>query len=143
MKSSKKLACVFFSSPHADSYTSKLLKIFIDHAPNYRFIKINAYRKNVSPCIDCGYCKSHQACIFKDMEDIDTYLKKADLLIFASPVYNFSFPAPMKAILDRMQRYFCARFHMNIKPPIEKKKNAVLILQKSYDRNLLTGILLL
>ena len=37
-------------------------------------------------------------------------------------------PSPLKAIFDRMQRYFSARFYQNKKPPIKKAKNAVLLL---------------
>ena len=46
----------------------------------------------------------------------------------ASPVYNDSFPSPMKAILDRCQRYFEARFSLNIRQPIKKHRDAVLLL---------------
>lgn len=67
-------------------------------------------------------------CKFGDMDEIDTYLKKSDLLVFASPIYNFSFPAPLKAILDRMQRYFCARFDLNLIPYVKKRKKSVIIL---------------
>lgn len=119
--------CVFFSSPHKNGYTKKLLDIFMKQVQASELVIIDCYEKNVKPCIDCGYCKTHRACVFNDIDDIDRYLKKMDLLIFASPVYNFSFPAPMKSILDRMQRYFCARFYGNIKPVINKQKKAVLL----------------
>ena len=45
----------------------------------------------------------------------------------ASPVYNLSFPAPLKAVLDRFQRYFEARFSLGKKPAIEKHRKAVLL----------------
>lgn len=127
MENKTKSACVFFSSPRRNGYTAQLLKIFMSHAHGYKFNIVDCYKRNVSPCIDCRYCRNHPSCIFNDMKDIDEYLRKVDLLIFASPVYNFSFPAPIKAILDRMQRYFSARFYMNIKPPIIKRKKAVLL----------------
>lgn len=120
-------ACIFFSSPHKEGHTHKLLDIFMEHVKISELSIVDCYEKNVNPCIDCGYCKVHRACVFSDMDDIDRYLKKADLLIFVSPVYNFSFPAPMKAVLDRMQRYFCARFYGNLRPPIDKRKKAVLL----------------
>ena len=92
------------------------------------FHTVDCYDRNIKPCFDCGYCKKTAECAIRDMDDIDEYLNKADLLIFATPLYNFSFPAPMKLILDRMQRYFSARFSLNIKPPINKKKKGVLLL---------------
>lgn len=78
--------------------------------------------------MDCGYCKKNQNCFFDDINDIDMYLNTVDLLVFCSPIYNFSFPAPMKMLLDRMQRYFSARFILNLIPPINKRKKGVLLL---------------
>mgnify|MGYP001033559227 CR=1 FL=1 len=119
---------VLFSSPHAFGYTYKLLDLFIKTANKYSFTVIDCYKKNVSPCIACGYCEKIAGCIFRDMDDIDIYLKTVDLLIFSSPIYNFSFPAPMKSVLDRMQRYFSERFSLNVRPPINKKKKGILLL---------------
>ena len=39
-----------------------------------------------------------------------------------------SVPAPLKALVDRSQRYFSKRFSLGIKPPIKKHKKAVLLL---------------
>ncbi len=124
----KKSGLVFFSSPHPSGYTGKLLNLFMKNAPQYRFNIINCYKRKIAPCIDCGYCKKQTGCSFDDMDDIDTHLRTSDLLVFCSPVYNFSFPASMKLLLDRMQRYFSARFSLNISPPINKKKKGVLLL---------------
>ena len=49
-------------------------------------------------------------------------------IIIASPVYNMSFPAPMKAIIDRMQRYYSARFFLHKRPPIAKYRPVALLL---------------
>lgn len=127
MEYQRKPAFVFFSSPHHDGFTSKALNIFMKNAEGYKFNIIDCYKRETHPCIDCGYCKKKPKCIFNDMDDIDNCLREADLLIFASPVYNFSFPAPFKLMLDRMQRYFCARFFLGMKSPIFKEKNAILI----------------
>ena len=52
------------------------------------------------------------------------------MLLIASPIYNLSFPAPMKALLDRCQRYFEARFARGEKPCIPKGRKAVLLLTR-------------
>ena len=41
-----------------------------------------------------------------DADAIIADISDADYIIFASPVYNYSFPAPMKAFLDRLQPLF-------------------------------------
>ena len=52
---------------------------------------------------------------FEDFED-------ADYIAFFTPVYNNFFPAPIKAILDRFQRYYNARYKRGANPPIKKPK---------------------
>ncbi len=72
---------------------------------------------------------------FSDLDGFDKELRKSDLLVVASPVYNASFPAPMKALLDRTQRYFEARFSLNKKPPIKKRREAVLLLSMGSEED--------
>ena len=120
-----KNACVLFGSPHKQGYTSKLLKYFLKFLPDYSVHVVDAYKQNVNPCIGCGRCLKDYACIFEDMEAINSYLVSSDLLIIASPVYNASFPAPLKAIFDRLQRFYFARSQPKI---YSFKKKSVLIL---------------
>ena len=42
-------------------------------------------------------------------------------------MYNLSFPAPLKALIDRLQRYWSARFLLGKRPPIDKEKRLVLL----------------
>ena len=58
--------------------------------------------------------------------------ESADVIIFATPVYNMSVPAPLKALLDRFQRYFEARYRRNA-VPIEKKRKAVIMVTSGGD----------
>lgn len=128
MKNNKKSAVVLFGSPRSNGYTSTLLSYFLKELNAYEITFIDCYKENVHPCIDCGLCKSKETCKFHDLDNLDYYLRTTDLLIIATPVYNLSIPSPLKAIFDRMQRYFSARFYQNKKPPIKKAKNAVLLL---------------
>lgn len=130
-----KKALVFFSSPHENSYTSKILDLFMKNAKNYSFNIINCYKRKIEFCIDCGFCKEKEACIFSDMDDIDYYLRSVDLIVFAFPIYNLSFPAPLKSMLDRMQRYYSAKFFMGIDPAIKNEKKAVLIFSCGSEKN--------
>ena len=52
-------------------------------------------------------------------------LEDADAVIVATPVYNLSFPAPMKALFDRFQRYYEAHFRRKIAQPITKHKKSI------------------
>lgn len=128
MKNNKKSATVLLGSPKSNGYTSTLMSYFLKELKDYEITFIDSYKENIHPCIDCGLCKTKGSCKFHDLDNFDYCLRTTDLLVIATPVYNLSMPAPLKAIFDRMQRYFSARFYQNKKPPIEKVKKAVLLL---------------
>ncbi len=132
----KKTAIIIFGSPKKNGHTAKLLLKFLKELKNYEFTIIDSYKENIHPCIDCGLCKLEEICRYSDLDNLDHLLNTADLLIVATPVYNLSFPAPLKSIFDRMQRYFSARFFQKKIPPIKKEKKAVLLLTSgSKDNN--------
>ena len=53
--------------------------------------------------------------------------------MFATPIYFMGVPAPFKALIDRFQRYYEARFRRNMKNPIEKHRKALLIVTSGAD----------
>ncbi len=135
-------AAVIFASPHSGGNCSRILSSFLDKIKLPLDIQtFNAYNLSPLPCIDCGYCKSTEQCAFHDLDELFSSIESCDLLIIVSPVYNMSFPSPMKAILDRFQRYFNARFSMNIRPAIKKHRKAVLLSAAGSDKE--TGDILI
>jgi len=132
----QKQILVFFGSPHKNGSTAQLLNAFLAPlAADTQITIINAYERYVAPCIACNACTVAQRCSQSDFDDIDDLIRSADVIVIATPVYNLSFPAPLKAIIDRMQRYFSARFSLGVKQPIEKHKTAALLVT-SGSRNL-------
>lgn len=126
----KKLVLVFFGSPHRHGHTAHLLRAFLQpfhDRRRYEIRIISAYDEDISPCNACGFCKKTEACSIHDMDQIDNMIRRAEILVFATPVYNLTFPAPLKAIVDRFQRYFEARFSLGIRPPIANPKKAALL----------------
>ena len=126
---SDKFILVFMASPHEEGRTARLLDTLLEplEEAGAQIKVLYAYDEEITPCLACGYCKKHEACKKHDFDEIDHLLRKADAIIVASPVYNLSFPSPMKAIIDRTQRYFEARFALNIRPPIAKPKIAAFL----------------
>lgn len=121
-------AVVIFSSPHKNGNTAKILNAYLEKITFPLDIKFfDAYKLSPSPCIDCGYCKKQEKCAFDDLDALYSAIENCELLIIASPIYNMSFPSPMKAVLDRFQRYFNARFSLGLKPAVKKHRKAVLL----------------
>lgn len=127
----KKQALVLFGSPNSHGSTRMLLESFLENFKDdkdWEIQEIGLYALNPHPCVGCRDCAKKEACRFPDLDAFDKALRKADLLVVAAPVYNASFPAPMKALLDRTQRYFEARFSLGKRPPVKKHRDAVLLL---------------
>lgn len=126
--SEKKKILVFFGSPHRSGFTARLLREFLAPFGTSAEIQlIDSYARQIAPCTGCGYCSRREGCSNPDFDEIDALIRRADLIVVATPVYTLSFPAPLKAIVDRMQRYFAARFSIGVNPPVAKHKNAVLL----------------
>ena len=56
------------------------------------------------------------------MNYINSSIEQSDFIIIATPIYNFSFPSPLKAIFDRFQPYYFSRKTSHL-----KKKKIILI----------------
>ncbi len=121
---------VLLGSPHKQGYTMRMLEYFLQCLPmEERQVEVfDTYRETPAPCSACGWCATHEGCAIRDsFSQLDHLLRECDLLIVASPIYNLSFPAPLKAVVDRFQQYFEARFSRGLRPPIEKPREAVLL----------------
>ena len=122
------------ASPRKNGYTAKLLGSLLREFPKgTNFDIVNLYELNPVPCNACGYCKAGNGCTKKDLEDFWARFETADIIVFATPIYFMGVPAPFKALIDRFQRYYEARFRRNMKNPIEKRRKALLIVTSGSD----------
>ena len=117
-----KKAVILNASPRRDGNTDNLLKVFLSEC-NCESIVYNMYDENISPCIACDLCVSAGACFMTDNEHILKDLFSCDYVIFTTPIYCYSFPAPMKAFLDRLQPYYSDEKYKN---PASDRKGFVL-----------------
>lgn len=117
-------------SPKSDGATAKLLEALdLPEQSDY----IDCFKKLPLPCMDCGFCKEEFSCALKDLEKEYELIEQADIIIFAFPVYNMSLPSPLKALVERFQKYFNAHFALGIKQPVEKPKKIGIIISSGSD----------
>lgn len=101
-----KKAVLINASPNKNGKTAYLTDIFMAQCP-FEVTVYNMYDENPAPCIGCDFCIKEKKCFINDStEKIVNSITESDFIIFASPVYNYSFPSPMKAFLDRLQPLF-------------------------------------
>lgn len=118
---------ILYGSPRENGCTARLVSAFLADAPADTDVRLfSAYELNIRPCLSCGLCEKRWDCAMDDMDGIMDALLACDLLVIAAPVYHLSFPAPLKAIIDRTQRCFCA--HRQGRSPFASKQRRAAVL---------------
>lgn len=109
-------------SPRAKGNTNFLLDAFLGECQNRGAAveKIQARRLHVEPCTGCGTCEKKGFCIFTD-DDMARrmyfLLWRADVVVLASPVYFYNFPARIKAVIDRSQALWSRKYKIGLEDP--------------------------
>lgn len=95
---------VISTSPRKGGNSETLADAFIRGAneSGHSTEKICLYDKTISFCKGCLAClKSHRCVIHDDADDITQKMGKADILVFATPIYYYEMCGQMKTMLDR------------------------------------------
>jgi multimeric flavodoxin WrbA len=107
---------VINGSPRADQCTAtalnEMIKTFNEEGVETELIHIG--NKAVRGCAACGYCESHDGCVFRDIvNEVSAKLEKADGLVVGSPVYYGSPNGTLISFLDRL--FYSAQYDMHMK----------------------------
>ena len=102
-------AYVIFGSPNPDGHTATAVDKLLAELKIKDAEKFSCYDSYIAPCTDCKGCKTGEKCAVEDdFGKLEREARRADLLIFAYPLYFDGVPAPMKAVIDRMQPFYMA-----------------------------------
>ena len=112
---------VLNGSPRPNGNTRKMVDAFTEGAisASHQVNVVNVCQKNIKGCIACEYChtKGHGTCVQKDdMQEVYSFLKEADMLVLASPIYYHGISGQLKCTIDR---FYSAAYPA--KPPRLKK----------------------
>ncbi|MDR0620645.1 MAG: flavodoxin family protein [Deltaproteobacteria bacterium] len=113
-------------------------KSFIDGAVSqgHAVTLFEAGKKNLTGCVACEICFSRgQACSFDDdFNEIAGPIENADIMVFCSPLYWFSYNGQLKIVIDELYSFDVAK-----RPT--KVKEAILISCSAYiDMALFDGL---
>lgn len=98
---------IIFGSPRKKGNTASLLAPFMEElADNGARIEFfDVYEKKIEGCRVCLACQkdiTKVSCAVQDeMQPVLASMAQADLIVYAAPVYIWSAPAPVKAVIDR------------------------------------------
>jgi len=131
-------------SPRKKGNTEALLSAFMDTAKqNGAETKIiNVYKQQINPCIECSMCETKGICSIQDemSQDIYPLLRRADIVVLASPIFFYNVTAPLKALIDRTQSFWARKYRLNMEDPRRKhRKGFLLAIGATKGKNLFQG----
>lgn len=93
-------------SPRPEGHTMQMIKAFCEglDTAGHKYDVMDVCRMNIHGCLACEYCheKKRGDCMQKDdMQRIYALLKKAEVLVIASPIYYHGMSGQMKCTIDR------------------------------------------
>lgn len=115
----KKSVLVLTGSPRVGGNSDVLADAFIKGATKagHEVVKCEVGRKNIMGCKACDTCYSKgNPCSFDDdFNSIAPLMEKADEIVFITPLYWFTFPTQLKAVIDKMYSFIIGEKELKIK----------------------------
>lgn len=96
---------VITGSAHKSGTSAILADKFIEGAKEagHEVYRFDAAFEKVSPCLACEHCSANNGkCVYEDsMDKLNEQLIDSDVVVFATPLYYYTFSAQVKAVIDR------------------------------------------
>lgn len=121
----------FMGSPRKNGNTNFLLRLLLeklaDHGAKTELVDVT--KKNIIPCTGCGSCERKGSCPLNDDmgSEILPLFKKSDLIIIASPVYFYTVPSQLKAMMDRSQTLWGRKYALKMTDPSSKSRKGFIL----------------
>ncbi|WP_321426276.1 flavodoxin family protein [uncultured Bacteroides sp.] len=109
---------VLTGSPRKGGNSDQLADAFISGAQKagHTAVKFATANKNIKGCVDCMSCYSKGvACSFNDdFNELAPMVEEADMIVFATPLYWFTFPMQLKAAIDKFFAFLIGKRKLKI-----------------------------
>lgn len=133
-------------SPRKKGNTNFLLSAFMDEirSRGAETQIIQVCDKTIKPCIGCANCERKGFCSIKD-DDMTTeiygLLRRADVVVLATPIYFYNATAQMKILIDRTQTLWSRKYKLGLTDPGRPdRKGFLLSVGATKGKNLFEGM---
>jgi multimeric flavodoxin WrbA len=137
----KKNILVLTGSPRKNGNSDRMADAFIKGALSvgHEVTKFETAWKEIKGCKACKTCWSKgKPCTFQDdFDELAPLLEEADVIVFSTPLYWFSFPTQIKAAIDKMYSYV----GKNCKRPLKIKESVLLVCGADEGMDVFEGII--
>ena len=129
---------VITGSPLKNGNSEKMANAFIRGAgrKGHKLTTISAAELDIQGCHACEGCyKTGNPCVYADdFNHIAPVLLEADVIVFATPLYWFTFPEQIKAVIDRFYALLRGEF------PFKGTKECMLLVCGADKKEAFAGI---
>lgn len=130
-------------SPRKGGNTDILLSAFLEEAERLGAVThtVNAAAEGVTPCLGCGTCEKKGYCPIDDtMQEIYFLMRRADIIVMATPIYFYGPTAQIKALIDRTQALWArSSIHKLADPGSRRRKGILLAVGATKGKKLFEG----
>lgn len=118
-------------SPRRKGNSRFLLETFLDAAGSFgaetRLIEVD--RADIQPCKEYTVCEKKGTCPIDDDMPREIYglIRRADLVVAATPVFFYNMTAQLKAVIDRCQTFWARKYRLRWRDPRMKTKKGYLL----------------
>jgi len=132
-------------SPRKKGNTRFLLSEFLEEAQRLGATTqmIEVCQKKIEPCMEYVLCEKKGICpIDDDMKhEIYPLLRKADVIVAATPIFFYNTTAQLKALIDRSQTLWARKYKLHLTDPNRKwRKGYTLAVGATRGKNLFEGL---
>jgi len=132
-------------SPRKKSNTEFLLSLFMAEAQKYgaQTHIVDVCRKHIEPCKEFTTCEKKGFCPIEDDMGPEIYplLRKADVVVPASPVFFYNVTAQLKALIDRSQTLWARNYRLKLTDPNRRMRRGFMLCQgATKGKNLFLGV---
>jgi multimeric flavodoxin WrbA len=118
-------------SPRTKGNSDLLLTAFMDALARRGALThtIQVAQGNIQPCKELVVCEKKGICPIDDDMAVRIYglLRRADIIVVASPVFFYNVSAQLKALIDRCQMMWARKYMLNLKDPGHRVRRGILL----------------
>jgi len=118
-------------SPRRKGNSRYLLEHFLKAAAGFgaETHMVEVDRRDIRPCKEYTVCEKKGYCPIEDdmLREVYGLIRRADVVVAATPVFFYNMTAQLKALIDRCQTFWARKYRLRWRDPRRKTKKGYLL----------------
>ena len=112
---------------NSDLLLADFMKALEEKGARARTIQVT--RQHIEPCKELTVCEKKGICPIRDDMELEIYalLRRADIIVAASPVFFYNVTAQLKALIDRCQALWARKYMLKLRDPGHRVRRGFLL----------------